>query len=99
MGISYSIHISFEDGSTPYAKYNMDRSDYTKEIRKWRKNYTLTLNRVEEMEWRDRIVFITASKKQENMGKGKNGYYYRRGQYMGKMQFPKPLRFNQEGKR
>ena len=38
-----SIHIQFVDGSNPYVRYNMDDNEFTEELEKWQKNYTLTL--------------------------------------------------------
>ena len=41
-----SIHILFENGSNPYVRFNMDSNEFTEELEKWQKNYTLKLNSV-----------------------------------------------------
>lgn len=38
-----SFHIEFEDGSNPYYHFPCDSKTHRQELRKWRKNYTLTL--------------------------------------------------------
>ena len=38
----YSIHLTFADGSNPYVRYRMTRSQYNRELRKWRKHYDIT---------------------------------------------------------
>ena len=37
-----TIHILFENGSNPYAKFNMTDNEFTEELEKWQKNYILT---------------------------------------------------------
>ena len=36
-----SIHIQFTNGSNPYVRYNMTLNEFTEELEKWQKNYTL----------------------------------------------------------
>lgn len=38
-----SIHIRFSNGGNPYVRYNMTDDEFTEELEKWQKNYTLTL--------------------------------------------------------
>lgn len=42
----YSFHITFEDGSNPYCSFNMRHDTFKKRIRKWMKNYNLTVEKI-----------------------------------------------------
>lgn len=43
LGITYSIHILFENGSNPYWKRGMTYPELLQERKRWRQNYTLEL--------------------------------------------------------
>ena len=42
-GITYSFHIDFADGSNPYYHFPCSKEEHRKAIRKWRRNWKLTL--------------------------------------------------------
>lgn len=44
------LHITFKDGSNPYVKYRLKTENGLKrELKKWEKNYDLTVRRVEQL--------------------------------------------------
>jgi hypothetical protein len=43
LGITYSIHILFDDGSDPYWRRGMTFSELVQERNKWKKKYTMEL--------------------------------------------------------
>lgn len=67
------LHITFKDGSNPYVKYRIRTENGLKrELKKWEKNYELTIRRVEQMgiEREPKLMGfdVTAKEKTERRG-------------------------------
>jgi len=58
---TYSLHLSFKDGSNPYVRYGMNRQQYSRELLKWKRNYIVTIDKIE-----NGLVFATAERKESH---------------------------------
>ena len=43
---TYRIHIQFDNGSNPYYTFGMDEKSFKRELKRWKKDYTLKLQSV-----------------------------------------------------
>jgi hypothetical protein len=59
MDITKSLHITFENGSNPYVRFNMHRDELKRERKKWEKSYIVT-NEYEK----DNIIYLTVKEKE-----------------------------------
>ena len=59
MDITKSLHITFENGSNPYVRFNMYRDELKRERKKWEKSYIVT-NEYEK----DNIIYLTVKERQ-----------------------------------
>ena len=58
--LMYSFHIDFADGSNPYYHFPCSKEEHRKALRKWRRNWKLTLVSVV-----DKIFFYRAEEKRK----------------------------------
>ena len=58
MESTYSFHIQFTDGTNPYFSFPCDRKKHLAQLRKWRKNYDLSV-----ISRSGNLVFLLASQK------------------------------------
>lgn len=56
----YGVHIRFKDGSNPFTRFDMNREEYCKEMKKWKEKYVIEVENAETLSTGDKLIFFSA---------------------------------------
>ena len=59
----YSAHIEFDDGTSPWLRYRMDRNEYGRVMKEWLGKYELTILDSCKSPNGDALIFFGAKKR------------------------------------